>query len=89
MLDILQKFLNLEVKDTYISGEDVEKFLRKVSKEEIVANDYNLNILRYVDSSEKPDFFDIYATMFGGIPEKEIDELSEYWKACVFFARNS
>ena len=69
------------VTDTYISREDVEKFSRKVSKKEIVANDYNLNIPRYVDSSEKPESFDIYATMFGGIPEKEIDELSEYWKA--------
>ena len=38
-----------------------------------------------MDSSEKPDFFDIHATMFGGIPEKEIDELSKYWKACVQF----
>lgn len=69
------------VTDTYIERKDVEKFSRKVSKEEIVANDYNLNIPRYVDSSEKPESFDIYATMFGGIPEKEIDELAEYWKA--------
>lgn len=69
------------VTDAYIAREDVEKFARKVSKEEIVANDYNLNIPRYVDSSEKPESFDIYATMFGGIPEKEIDSLAEYWKA--------
>ena len=69
------------VTDTYIERKDVEKFSRKVSKEEIVANDYNLNIPRYVDSSEKPESFDIYATMFGGIPEKEIDELAEYWNA--------
>ena len=46
-------------------------------------------VVNNVDSSEKPDFFDIHATMFGGIPEKEIDELSKYWKACVFFSRNS
>lgn len=69
------------VTDAYIAREDVEKFARKVSKEEIVANDYNLNIPRYVDSSEKPESFDIYATMFGGIPENEIAELDDYWKA--------
>ena len=30
-------------------------------------------VVNNVDSSEKPDFFDIHATMFGGIPGKEID----------------
>ena len=69
------------VVDTYIARKDVPNYARKVSKEEIVANDYNLNIPRYVDSSEKPESFDIYATMFGGIPEKEVNDLSIYWDA--------
>lgn len=69
------------VVDTYITRKDVPNYARKVSKEEIVANDYNLNIPRYVDSSEKPESFDIYATMFGGIPEKEVNDLSMYWDA--------
>ena len=69
------------VVDTYIARKDVPNYARKVSKEEIVANDYNLNIPRYVDSSEKPESFDIYATMFGGIPEKEVNDLSMYWDA--------
>ena len=54
-------------------------FSRKVSREEIRENGYNLNIPRYIDSSEKPEQFDIYATMFGGIPNNEIDELNIYW----------
>ena len=52
-----------------------------VSRDTIRANDYNLNIPRYVDSSENGESWDIYASMFGGIPEKEIDELTEYWQA--------
>lgn len=59
----------------------VDKFSRVVSRDEIRANDYNLNIPRYVDSSEKPESWDIYASMFGGIPIKEINELNEYWEA--------
>lgn len=56
-------------------------FSRTVSRDEIRENGYNLNIPRYVDSSDKPEQFDIYATMFGGIPESEIDELQSYWEA--------
>lgn len=55
------------------------KYSKLVTREEIRANEYNLNIPRYVDSSEKSEFFDIYATMFGGIPNKEIDNLADYW----------
>ena len=50
-----------------------------VSREIIRKNEYNLNISRYVDSSDKPEKFDIYATMFGGIPFEELQSLSQYW----------
>jgi type I restriction enzyme M protein len=52
-----------------------------VSRKEIRDNEYNLNIPRYVDSSENAESWDIYASMFGGIPEKEIDDLGKFWKA--------
>ena len=51
--------------------ESIEKFARLVSKEEIRRNGYNLNIPRYIDSSEAAETWDIYATMFGGIPNHE------------------
>jgi len=54
----------------------VEGFSRLVEKEEIRANDYNLNIPRYVDSSEPAATWDLYSTMFGGIPKSEVDQLS-------------
>lgn len=61
--------------------EKIEKFARLVSKEEIRRNGYNLNIPRYIDSSDAPETWDIYATMFGGIPNREIDLLEQYWSA--------
>lgn len=60
---------------------DSPKFSRVVSRDEIRKNDYNLNIPRYVDSSDKPESWDIYASMFGGIPATEADDLKEYWDA--------
>ena len=67
------------ITDTYINRLDIANYAKKVSRDEIRANDYNLNIPRYVDSSEKPESFDIYATMFGGVPEPELNELEKYW----------
>ena len=61
--------------------ECIEKYARLVSKEEIRRNGYNLNIPRYIDSSDAPETWDIYATMFGGIPDREIDLLEQYWSA--------
>lgn len=66
--------------DTVVGRLDIDKYSRKVTMEEIRANDYNLNIPRYVDSSEKAESWDIYSLMFGGIPEKELSELDRYWQ---------
>ncbi|WP_159022260.1 type I restriction-modification system subunit M [Formosa sp. L2A11] len=57
------------------------KFSKVVERDTIRGNEYNLNIPRYVDSSANPESWDIYASMFGGIPVKEIDELDNYWQA--------
>ncbi|MDY0278622.1 MAG: type I restriction-modification system subunit M [Acholeplasma sp.] len=70
-----------KITDTVIHRESIEKFSRVVSIEEIRKNDYNLNIPRYVDSSEPAESWDIYSLMFGGIPKSEINNLEKYWKA--------
>ncbi len=67
--------------DVVTRRESVDKYSKVVSRDEIRANDYNLNIPRYVDSSEVAESWDIYASMFGGLPISEIDELKEYWRA--------
>ena len=67
------------VVDAYERRTDVGRFCRVISKQEVRDNGYNLNIPRYVDSSEQPETWDIYATMFGGVPTSEVDALHEYW----------
>lgn len=66
--------------DAIMAGATVDKFSRLVTIDEIRANDYNLNIPRYVDSSEAAENWDVYATMFGGVPKAEVDALDRYWK---------
>lgn len=69
------------IADTVAARVSVPKFSKVVSREEIRQNDYNLNIPRYVDSSESAETWDIYASMFGGVPVSEVDDLAGYWNA--------
>ena len=69
------------IADTVSARVSVPKFSKVVSREKIRQNDYNLNIPRYVDSSESAETWDIYASMFGGIPVSEVDNLAGYWNA--------
>ncbi len=70
-----------KIVDTVIERKDVEQFSRVVTQKEIQDQGYNVNIPRYVDSSATAETWDIYATMFGGIPKKEIDTHAEHWAA--------
>ena len=67
--------------DVISKRENVDKFSRVVSRDEIRENEYNLNIPRYVNSSEGAESWDIFASMFGGIPKYEIEKLDKYWDA--------
>lgn len=71
-----------KIVDTVISRKTIAHYSSLVSFKEIEENGFNLNIPRYVDSSVKEDTHDIYALMFGGIPNNEIDseKLSSFWK---------
>lgn len=66
-----------KIADTYNGRLEIPHFSRRISRKEIRDNDYNLNIPRYVDSSEKAESVDIYASMFGGIPKAEIKTLGK------------
>lgn len=67
--------------DTVTRRKTIAKYSRVVSRDEVRKNDYNLNIPRYVDSSEKAESWDIYASMYGGVPVSEVEDLAEYWAA--------
>ena len=83
-----------KIADTIRDRISIPKFSKVVERSFIRQQEYNLNIPRYVDSSANPESWDIYASMFGGIPEKEIDDLGNYWLAFpdlrqVLFGSNS
>jgi len=68
-----------KIVDVFNKQIEQPKYSRMVSVAEIEANDYNLNIPRYVDSSEAEDLQDIAAHLLGGIPTADIEALAGYW----------
>ena len=69
------------VVDVFNRQTEVPRYSRMVPVAEIAnpANDYNLNIPRYIDSSEPEDLHDLDAHLKGGIPDRDIDALDNYW----------
>jgi len=63
----------------YRSGEGSEKYIRRVPKAEIAAEDYNCNIRRYVDNAPPPEPHDVRAHLHGGVPITEVDVLDYFW----------
>ena len=68
--------------DAFNEQKETPGFARMVPLAEIASetNDYNLNIPRYVDSSDPEDLHDLSAHLQGGIPNRDIDALGEYWQ---------
>ena len=69
-----------KVVDAFNNQLSMAKYSRMVPLEEIEANVYNLNIPRYIDSTEAEDLQDIKGHLEGGIPDRDIDGLEQYWK---------
>ena len=67
--------------DVFNSRTDAPRYSRMVPVSEIAdpANDYNLNIPRYVDASEPEDLHDLDAHLHGGIPDRDLDALGAWW----------
>lgn len=64
----------------YRNKQDVAKYARMVSKAELAAEDFNLNIRRYVDNSPPAEPHDVRAHLKGGVPVSEIDALGGYYE---------
>ena len=69
-----------KIVDTFTRQLETPKYSRLVPLAEIEANDYNLNLPRYIDSTEPEDRQDIEAHLKGGIPNADIDDLDAYWQ---------
>lgn len=70
-----------KIVDVFNKGTELEGYSRLVSLQEIVDNDYNLNLPRYIDSSDDEDLHDLSAHLQGGIPNRDLDALDSYWHA--------
>lgn len=68
-----------KITDIYLSRIEEEKYSRIVTMKEIEKEEYNLNIPRYIDSSDEETIQDIRAHLLGGIPEVDIEKLGQYW----------
>ncbi len=69
-----------KIVDTFAKQIDVPRYARMVPVTEISdqKDDYNLNLPRYIDSSEPEDIQDIEGHLRGGIPNRDIDALERY-----------
>ncbi len=67
---------------TFTRQAEVPRYARLVPVSEIAdpKNDYNLNLPRYIDSTEPEDLQDIDAHLRGGIPNRDLDALAAYWQ---------
>jgi type I restriction enzyme M protein len=68
--------------DVFRTGEEVDGYSRLVPINEIAAadNSYNLNLPRYIDSTDAPDIQDLEGHLRGGIPDRDIDTFDPFWR---------
>lgn len=68
-----------KIVDAFARQSDIPGYARMVSHAEIASNDYNLNLPRYIDSSTPEDLQDIAAHLEGGIPDRDVEAMGDYW----------
>ncbi len=68
-----------KIVDVFNKQTEIDGYSKIVSFHEIEKNEFNLNIPRYIDSSEAEDLQDIDAHLLGDIPKADIEALQNYW----------
>ena len=66
--------------DVFHECQEIPGYSRMVPLAEIDANDYNLNLPRYIDSSNDEVRQNLFAHLNGGIPDDDLRELDDYWQ---------
>ena len=69
-----------KIAQVYRTRQNLDKYSRVVSVEELERKDFNLSIRRDIDNSPPPEPHDVRAHLHGSIPVAEIDALSDYFK---------
>jgi len=65
--------------DVFNKQLEIPKYSRMVPVAEIVEKEFNLNLPRYIDSTEPEDIQNIEAHLQGDIPNADVDALQRYW----------
>ena len=65
-----------KIVDTYSNRAEIIGYSHLASREEIIENDYNMNIPRYVEATDSEIPHDVDAHLFGGIPQQNIESLT-------------
>ncbi len=68
-----------KIVDVFNGQVELDRYARMVPLSEIQDNDYNLNLPRYIDTTQPEDIQDIAAHLYGGIPDRDVAELERYW----------
>ena len=63
-----------KIVDVFTTQTELETYSRLVPRSEIAseANDYNLNLPRYIDSGDPEDVQDLDAHLNGGVPDRDL-----------------
>mgnify|MGYP003109335941 FL=1 len=69
-----------KIVDVFNTQREVDKYARFVPFEEIIKNEYNLNLPRYIDTQEDEDIQDLDAHINGGIPNRDVEGMNKYWE---------
>ncbi len=78
--NVLQASDVQRIYDAVIARRDIPHFARLVTKEQIVAEGYNLNIPRYISATQEEAPYDLYALMTGEIAKDELDSFADFWQ---------
>lgn len=73
--NVLQEKDIAKIVDIYVSRDEIPGYSHLATREEIIENDYNMNIPRYIEAVNKDIAQDVDAHLLGGIPKKNIDDL--------------
>jgi type I restriction enzyme M protein len=73
--NVLQEKDIARIVDVYISKDEIAGYSHKATLKEIIQNDYNMNIPRYVQAIDNEIAHDVDAHLYGGIPESNVKEL--------------
>ena len=73
--NVLQEKDIAKIVDTYVERAEIKGYSHKATREDIIENEYNMNIPRYVEAIDEEIPHDVGGHLYGGIPQENINRL--------------